>query len=147
MPRATVAAVIVSDRGGAPSVLLVRRNTPPFRGRWCLPGGKIDRYETARGAAVREVKEETGLDFDARFVTTHDEIIPDRQLHAVVSVYDGPYSGEPGLETTDEISALAWFRVDEAREMPLAFHHRQILDSYFDAGRLARARRHPVDGA
>jgi len=42
-------------------VLLVQRGKRPYDGFWSLPGGEIQRGETAAGAARRELKEETGL--------------------------------------------------------------------------------------
>jgi len=57
-PRAGASAAIFRD--GA--VLLVERGAPPFEGMWSLPGGAIEPGETAEAAAVREVREETGLD-------------------------------------------------------------------------------------
>ena len=49
----------VVERGG--DVLLVRLNYGPRDGRWALPGGLVERDETAEQAAVRETGEETGL--------------------------------------------------------------------------------------
>ena len=49
-------------RGG--QVLLVRRGTAPFLGRWSLPGGRVEPGETPEQAVKREVREETGLDVD-----------------------------------------------------------------------------------
>lgn len=43
-------------------LLLIRRGTPPARGSWSVPGGRLEPGETAEQACVREVAEETGLD-------------------------------------------------------------------------------------
>lgn len=58
MPEiAAVGAIAVRD--GA--LLLIRRGHAPSRGRWSLPGGRVEPGETARQALVREMAEETGL--------------------------------------------------------------------------------------
>jgi 8-oxo-dGTP diphosphatase len=67
MPITTVAAIIFPPEPNNAKVLLTQRNIEPFKGQWCLPGGHIDRFEPAGQAITREVKEETGLAFDARF--------------------------------------------------------------------------------
>ena len=43
-------------------ILLIKRDTVPFKGYWALPGGRVEPGETVEQAIVREVKEETGLD-------------------------------------------------------------------------------------
>ncbi|MFH0737727.1 MAG: NUDIX hydrolase [Candidatus Micrarchaeota archaeon] len=43
-------------------ILLIKRAFDPFKGMWAIPGGKIEDDETAEGCAIREMKEETGLD-------------------------------------------------------------------------------------
>jgi 8-oxo-dGTP pyrophosphatase MutT (NUDIX family) len=45
-------------------ILLIKRQTVPFRGYWALPGGRVEARETVEQAVVREVKEETGLDVE-----------------------------------------------------------------------------------
>lgn len=57
-PVAAVLGVIVRES----QVLLVRRDNPPDAGFWGFPGGKIEAGETIEQAAVREVREETGLE-------------------------------------------------------------------------------------
>jgi 8-oxo-dGTP diphosphatase len=57
---AEIAAVgAIAIRGGC--LLLIRRGHAPSRGRWSLPGGRVEAGETAQQALIREVAEETGL--------------------------------------------------------------------------------------
>src|SRR5208283_1052715 len=43
-------------------ILLVKRDTVPFKGYWALPGGRMEPNEAIEQTVIREVKEETGLD-------------------------------------------------------------------------------------
>ncbi len=53
----TVLAIMKNNR-----ILLIKRNKEPFKGLWALPGGKIEYGEHIEECALRECKEETGLD-------------------------------------------------------------------------------------
>lgn len=44
------------------SVLLIKRDTYPFKGKWCLPGGFIRMDETTDEASKRILKDETNLE-------------------------------------------------------------------------------------
>ena len=127
MPEATVAAIVsTTDRS---KVLLTRRSIDPFKDQWCLPGGHIDQYEPVGEAIIREVKEETGLDFNAEFFDYFDEVIPKYNIHAVVLVFEGDAFGE--LDASEsEVSDARWFSLVEARSILLAFTHNDVLDAY-----------------
>ena len=129
MPDTTVAAIIKKSVKGGLKILLTKRSVEPFNGLWCLPGGHIDKNELAMTAVIREVKEETGLEFDAQFFNYFDEIIHDRGIHAVVIVFEGTCSGAVNYNI-DEVSKIKWCSIYEARSMELAFRHNEILDKY-----------------
>ncbi len=57
-PLAVVLALVVRDG----RVLMIRRRHPPYTGRWCLIGGKVEPGESLTTAWRREVCEETGLE-------------------------------------------------------------------------------------
>src|SRR5690349_14813106 len=61
-PIVGVGIVIVREVAGIQEVVLIRRGRPPGQGLWNMPGGKLELGETVRDAAVREAREETGLE-------------------------------------------------------------------------------------
>src|SRR3954449_5999972 len=59
-PVVPCVGAVVHDPAGR--LLLVQRGHDPHRGRWSLPGGRIEPGESPEQAVVREVREETGLE-------------------------------------------------------------------------------------
>jgi ADP-ribose pyrophosphatase YjhB (NUDIX family) len=58
-PKLAVGAIVIDDEG---RIVLVKRAIEPGYGKWVFPGGYVDRGEEVQLAAVREAREETGLD-------------------------------------------------------------------------------------
>ncbi len=58
-PKLAVGTIIRDERD---RVVLVRRAIEPGYGKWVFPGGYVDRGEQVQAAAIREAREETGLD-------------------------------------------------------------------------------------
>jgi 8-oxo-dGTP diphosphatase len=57
-PALAVDCVVFDGQG---RLLLVRRGREPFKGRYALPGGFVDAGERVEAAALRELREETGV--------------------------------------------------------------------------------------
>jgi 8-oxo-dGTP diphosphatase len=123
-PLAGVGVVVLRPGAeGEPEVLLVRRGQPPLAGRWSVPGGLIELGETARAAAAREVREETGLEVEVGEAFAQVDRIersPDGrvQYHYVLTEFPArPRAGE--LAPGSDALAARWVRWSALRELPL----------------------------
>jgi 8-oxo-dGTP diphosphatase len=117
-PTVDVVILLPGDR-----VVLVERRYPP-RG-WAMPGGFVDEGETIEAAAVREAKEETGLDVRLEeLLYVYSDPRRDPRKHTLSAVFVARASGAPsGGDDAAQASAFAW---DELPS-PLAFDHAGIL--------------------
>lgn len=129
-PRAalTVDCVVLGHKHGEPSILLVRRARPPFEGAWALPGGFVDIAETLEQAALRELREETGVvapsaiqlrAFDAVHRDPRERVISIAHLVLV----DDIAGHRP--HAADDASEAAWFPIDAVPT--LAFDHAEMI--------------------
>jgi ADP-ribose pyrophosphatase YjhB (NUDIX family) len=101
-------------RDGEGRLLLVLRANEPSRGLWSVPGGRIEAGETAAEAAVREVREETGLD-----VAVGEVLCRVGLGTYVVEDFAATVVGGT-LRAGDDADDARWFTTDEVRDLPLS---------------------------
>ncbi|TFH23025.1 NUDIX hydrolase [Candidatus Bathyarchaeota archaeon] len=113
-------------------ILLIKRNTIPFKGYWALPGGRMDPDETIEQTIVREVKEETGL--DVTIVLKMGEYVEKGVKDEVEYEYYPtcflvkPWGGEIKKQDS-EIQEIKLFNLSELPKL-LAFEHDQMIKDY-----------------
>ena len=116
--------VEMTDHPGRPVVLVARRN-PPLG--WAIPGGFVDLGETIEHAAVRELKEETGLDIvDLSLLGVYSDPNRDPRGHTVRVVFVAAAVGEP-VAGDDAAEVLVVLPEDSPKTV---FDHAQILRDY-----------------
>jgi len=126
-PALTVDAVVFAVTGDVPSVLLIRRDKPPFEGCWALPGGFVEMNETLEEAIARELEEETGLrNVSLEQLHAFSAIARDPRGRTVtVAFYGLAGEGTTRLQAGDDARAAQWFPLDNIP--PLAFDHQQMV--------------------
>src|SRR5271155_532008 len=99
-PSVTVDVAIVTTEK-RPRILLICRKSPPYQGRWALPGGFVDENESLDMAARRELREETGVEANQI-----------EQLQAF---------GDPGRDPRGHVVTIAYLaRLDAKTIQPVA---------------------------
>jgi 8-oxo-dGTP diphosphatase len=110
-----VAATSIIERDG--KILLIRRAGEPGYGLWSMPGGYVDRGEVVEEAAVREAREETGLEVEIELLVG---LFSEPGHPVMVAAYvarevggclkPGPETLEAGFFSPDDLPPLAFPR-------------------------------------
>ncbi len=107
-------------------IVFIERKNPPYG--FALPGGFIEYGESAETAAVREAKEETGLDVTlTRLLGVYSDPNRDPRHHTLSVVYVGKADGEPKAGDDAKNLIVADPKNPPA---PLAFDHAKIVEDY-----------------
>ena len=126
-PKPSVTTDMVVVAGNNPrKVLLIKRGIEPFKGMWALPGGFIEENEDLFDAALRELKEETGL----------ENVVPvqigvfgkpgrDPRGHTIAVAYMAMLPEPVSVSAGDDAENASWFPIDNLPE--LAFDHDEII--------------------
>lgn len=108
-------------------IVLIRRKNEPLG--WAIPGGFIDFGESAENAAVREAKEETGLDVELTgLLGVYSDPKRDPRTHTISTVFLAKAQGTPKAD--DDALDIGLFDKDNLPE-EIVFDHKKILEDFF----------------
>ncbi len=127
-PSLTVDCIIFGlDESSRLKVLLIQRGHDPFKDAWALPGGFVDENEPLEAAALRELREETGVTdvFIEQLYTFGTPGRDPRGRVVTVAYYALINLSEYKIGADSDAKDVKWFAIDE---LPvLAFDHADIL--------------------
>ncbi len=108
-------AFIVNEQN---ELLLQLRNKKPEKGCWCIPGGRLEMFETFEEAVKRETKEETGVDIEiVRLLGICNHIIKNEKSHWVSPSYlCRIVNGQPKIMEPTKHLDMKWFAIDKLPE-------------------------------
>lgn len=111
-------------------LLVVRRGREPGRGRWSVPGGRVEPGESVARACAREVREETGLDVEVGAVVGRVErAAPDGATY-VIDDLACTVRGSRTPTAGDDADEVRWVTRDELAELPLVDLLLETLDGW-----------------
>lgn len=122
-PALTVDTIIINDE----SIVLIKRLNNPYKNHWAIPGGFVEYGEKVETAAVREAKEETGLDIElTKLVGVYSNPNRDPRGHTVTVAYTAKIIGGT-LKSDSDAKDARFFKFEELKNIDLAFDHEEIL--------------------
>ena len=128
--RPLLAASLAVFRDGR--VLLARRAVPPMAGRFTLPGGLVEPGETIAEAALREMREEVGVEARILGFNRHVEIVERDAAgavmrHFVIASFVGTWVSGEGT-VGPEATAVVWVAREELASLATTDHLAPLLD-------------------
>jgi nucleoside triphosphatase len=132
-PALTVGVFIFNSNG---ELLLLQSHKWP--GRSVVPGGHVELGETLEQAAVREAKEETGLDvYDLEFICFQECIYDPafwKPRHFIFFDYAAK-TDSLDVQLNDEAEGYRWVKLDETLDLPPDSYTRYAIEKYLEMRR------------
>lgn len=130
-PKMAVAAdVMICAKNDADGwdVVLIRRKNPPYQGSWAIPGGFVEMDETVDTAAVREIKEEAGVDVEnLKLLGIYSNPTRDPRGRTISGAYYTIVKKtDVVLKSGSDAAEAKWHTLNNPPE--LAFDHQLLLD-------------------
>lgn len=127
-PRVGVGVIVVRDH----KVLLGKRKNAHGEGDWNFPGGHLEFGEEVIDCAVRETKEETGLDLENARIGpfTNDLFTQENKHYITIFVIGYSTQGEPQMLEPDKCESWQWFAWDNLPR-PLFLPIQHLLEKNF----------------
>jgi len=127
-PAVSTDIVIFTIQEEQLKVLLIRRLSDPYRGGWALPGGFVGIDEDLEQAALRELKEETGISgvYLEQLYTFGKPDRDPRERVITVAYYTLVPIDRLSVAAGSDARETGWFNIEALPE--LAFDHRQIIN-------------------
>ncbi len=123
----TVDCVVFGLDDAELKILLIQRGAVPFKGEWALPGGFVQPDESVAAAAMRELREETGVEkIFLEQLYTFGAVDRDPRGRVITIAYYALINlNEHQLQATTDARQARWFPLGEIPA--LAFDHNAIL--------------------
>lgn len=123
-PALTADIIIKEDN----KIVLIKRVNNPYKDYWAIPGGFVEYGEKVEDAAVREAKEETGLDVELTgLVGVYSDPNRDSRGHTVSIAYTAKIIGGQ-LSSDSDAKDAKFVEIDKLKTLNLAFDHNKILE-------------------
>lgn len=130
-PRVGTGTLILQGAPGFEQALLTLRRRSPEGGKWSILGGKVEFMETLETAAIREAREEAGLEVKlVELLVVTDHLLPEEGEHWIAPAYLAQVIGG-NLENREpeKAAALRWFPLN-ALPPNLTMTARAAIDAY-----------------
>ena len=126
-PAVTTDVVVFTILAQKLQILLINRASNPYQGYWALPGGFLDLTEDLEECAMRELKEETGIDnvYLEQLYTFGKQDRDPRERVISVTYYALTASDQLQVKAASDAADAAWFPLDDLPN--LAFDHGEII--------------------